>query len=72
MRKNLELKDYVAGIKAGDIAILSRAITLVESKRAEHQKLARELIQEIMPLTGKSHRIGISGSPGVGKSSVNL
>ncbi|MCO4755037.1 MAG: methylmalonyl Co-A mutase-associated GTPase MeaB [Bacteriovoracaceae bacterium] len=69
MRKNLELKDYVAGIKAGDIAILSRAITLVESKRAEHQKLARELIQEIMPLTGKSHRIGISGSPGVGKSS---
>lgn len=69
MRKKLTVKDYVEGIKSGDIAILSRAITLVESKNLEHQNLARELIQEIMPLTGKAKRIGISGSPGVGKSS---
>lgn len=69
MRKKLELSDYIEGIKKGDIAILSRAITLVESKNSEHQEMARKLVQEILPLTGKSMRIGVSGTPGVGKSS---
>lgn len=69
MRKKLELQDYVEGIKKGDIAVLSRAITLVESKKSEHQETARELIQEILPLTGKAVRLGVSGTPGVGKSS---
>lgn len=59
---------YVDGIKSKDTAILARAISLVESKNSEHQKLARELIVQILPLTGKAKRIGISGIPGVGKS----
>lgn len=69
MRKDLELNDYLKGIKSGDISVLARAITLVESKNKEHQRHARELIQEILPLTGNARRIGISGTPGVGKSS---
>lgn len=69
MRRKLELQDYIKGIKDGDISVLARAITLVESKNSEHQELARRLIQEILPLTGKAKRIGISGTPGVGKSS---
>ena len=67
-RKDLDLNDYIDGIKDGDIAILSRAISLVESKKTEHQKLAKELIKNIYPRTGKAKRIGISGTPGVGKS----
>lgn len=67
-RKDLDLNDYIDGIKDGDIAVLSRAISLVESKKTEHQKLAKELIKNIYPITGKAKRIGISGTPGVGKS----
>jgi LAO/AO transport system kinase len=47
---------------------LGRAITLVESRRADHQAEAREMLRAIMPLTGKAQRIGITGVPGVGKS----
>ena len=47
---------------------LARAITLVESRRADHQAKARELLSEAMPRTGKAQRIGITGVPGVGKS----
>lgn len=47
---------------------LGRAITLVESRRADHQAQARELLGEIMPKTGGAQRIGITGVPGVGKS----
>ena len=47
---------------------LARAITRVESKRADHQKEAHNLLTEVMPRTGKAHRIGITGVPGVGKS----
>lgn len=67
-RADLKLDDYVKGILEGDLAILSRAITLVESKRDDHQKLAKELIHKIINHTGKAKRIGISGTPGVGKS----
>ncbi|MFG1500215.1 methylmalonyl Co-A mutase-associated GTPase MeaB [Halobacteriovorax sp. XZX-3] len=55
-------------LKSGNIRSLSKFITLIESKKAEHQKEAQELLNEILPLTGKSIRIGISGTPGVGKS----
>jgi LAO/AO transport system kinase len=51
-----------------DRAGLARAITLVESKRPDHQKSARQLVQELLPSTGRAHRIGITGVPGVGKS----
>jgi LAO/AO transport system kinase len=56
------------GIRAGDRAILARAITLIESKRTDHRRAAGALIQEVLPATGKSLRVGITGSPGVGKS----
>lgn len=52
----------------GDIRSLSKAITLIESRRPEHRLEAQELLQKILPHTGKSKRIGISGVPGVGKS----
>ena len=58
------------GILAGDRAMLARAITLVESTRQDHQKMARTLLQQIMPHTGKAHRIGVTGVPGVGKSTT--
>lgn len=66
--KKESIQDYIKGIKAKDRAVLAKAISLVESKNSEHQKIARELITEILPLTGKAKRIGISGIPGVGKS----
>lgn len=55
-------------IRDGDRATLARAITLIESKRADHQKKARELVQELLPATGQAVRVGITGAPGVGKS----
>ncbi|AYF45860.1 LAO/AO transport system ATPase [Halobacteriovorax sp. BALOs_7] len=55
-------------LKTGNIRSLSKFITLIESKKPEHQKNAQKLLNEILPLTGKAIRIGISGTPGVGKS----
>lgn len=68
MRKELLLQDYIDGFKKKDRTILARAITLVESHNPSHQKLAQELLSSILPYTGHSKRIGISGTPGVGKS----
>lgn len=59
---------YVARLLAGDRVALARAITLVESSKAEHQKLAEQIVAECLPHSGKSFRIGITGAPGVGKS----
>ena len=58
----------IAGIRKGDRATLARAITLIESKRADHQKKAHQLVQELLPRTGNAIRVGITGAPGVGKS----
>src|SRR6478735_7426429 len=68
MRKVLTLQDYLDGFHKKDRTILSRAITLVESHNPDHQKLAQELLKSLLPKTGNSKRIGISGTPGVGKS----
>ncbi len=68
MRKVLELKDYLEGLQNKDRTILARAITLVESTNPDHQKLAQELLRALLPKTGTAKRIGISGTPGVGKS----
>ncbi|WP_243375220.1 methylmalonyl Co-A mutase-associated GTPase MeaB [Microvirga solisilvae] len=57
-------------VAAGDRAALARAITLMESRRADHREKARSLLQELMPRTGKAVRIGITGVPGVGKSTT--
>lgn len=64
----LSAEDYVNCILNNDITILARAITLVESNKAEHQDLAEQILKKILPYTGKSFRLGITGSPGVGKS----
>ena len=64
----LSINDYVSGLRTGNIAVLSKAITLIESTNAEHKKLAQQLIDEVLPFTGNSVRIGITGVPGVGKS----
>lgn len=55
-------------IRAGNLSALSRAITLAESKKDEHQIFAQKLIHELMPYTGKAKRIAITGVPGAGKS----
>lgn len=68
MSIKFNLQDYINGLRQGNIAVLSRAITLIESTKNEHQQLAAELIDSILPFTGKSVRIGITGVPGVGKS----
>ena len=63
-----QVEELFDGIRTGNRALLSKAITLIESTRADHQKLAAQLIQKCFPFTGNAMRIGISGSPGVGKS----
>ncbi len=60
--------EYVEGILRGDVTMLSRAVTLVESQVPEHQRLAQEVIEKCLPHAGKSRRIGITGVPGAGKS----
>jgi len=58
----------VKGVLDGSRAALARAITLVESHRPDHRAAAQELLQELLPRSGDAHRVGISGVPGVGKS----
>lgn len=67
-RSPLEVDDYARGILDGDRVMLARGITLVESRRPDHQAKARALIETVLPNTGRAHRVGISGVPGVGKS----
>ena len=67
-RRSLDVDDYVEGVLNGDRAILSRAITLVESNAAAHFEIAQQVIQKLLPYTGKSTRVGITGVPGAGKS----
>ena len=67
-RRELTTDDYVDGILNGDRVILSRAITLAESLNTDHQRMAQEVIERCLPHAGHSLRIGITGVPGVGKS----
>jgi len=66
--KEISVLDYIKKIKKGNISILSKAITLVESTNQSHQQKAQKIIKEILPFSGESIRIGITGVPGVGKS----
>jgi len=61
-------QDYIEGVLAGERRMLSKSITLVESSLASHMVLARKLIDSLLPHTGKAVRLGITGVPGVGKS----
>ncbi|MFF0964692.1 methylmalonyl Co-A mutase-associated GTPase MeaB [Streptomyces sp. NPDC003703] len=64
----IDLDTYVKGVLDGKRALVARAITLVESVRPQHRALAQELLTQLMPHSGRARRIGVSGVPGVGKS----
>jgi LAO/AO transport system kinase len=64
----LGVVEYAAGVRARDRTVLGRALTLVESNTPADQKLAQELLVQLLPDTGKAFRIGVSGVPGAGKS----
>src|SRR5262245_54814379 len=65
-----DIPGLARAIRAGERAVLARAITLIESKRADHRKTARALVQELLPASGNAVRVGITGMPGVGKSTT--
>src|SRR5689334_16913734 len=65
-----ELQELALRLRSGDRATLARAITLIESKRADHRAQARQLVQELLPATGKAVRLGMTGAPGAGKSTT--
>ena len=59
---------YIDGVLSGNRKILSKTITLIESARTDHQSLAKQIIDQLLPYTGNAFRLGITGVPGVGKS----
>jgi LAO/AO transport system kinase len=67
-RPRLSVDEYVAGVQSGDRAKLAQAITLIESRKPDHQEQAQELLLKLVPYAGSSVRVGISGVPGAGKS----
>jgi len=67
-RRRFSAREYLEGILRGDIAVLSQAVTLVESSLPEHKQLAQDVIALCLPYAGNSVRIGITGVPGAGKS----
>ena len=66
----IPVEDYVAGVASGDRTLLARAITLVESSNPGHGRIAQAVLQELLPKTGNAIRLGITGVPGVGKSTT--
>ena len=68
MAKVTDVGEYAKGVLAGNRGMLARAITLVESTRADHRASAQELLVELLPKSGNAIRVGITGVPGVGKS----
>ena len=64
------LEDLASAVRAGDRVALGRAITLVESTKPDDQVRAQKLLEALLPETGKATRIGISGPPGAGKSTL--
>ena len=67
-KSEFDLEVMLQGISDGNISVLGKIITMVESTKAEHQAFAQEVLEKCRPQTGKSIRIGITGVPGVGKS----
>lgn len=64
----MDHSELAAGVRAGDRTAIGRAITLIESSHPDDQGPGRELVQELLPDSGQAHRVGITGVPGVGKS----
>ena len=67
-KRILTVDEYVEGILRGDITILGQAVTLIESTLPEHYVIAQEIVEKVLPYSGNSFRIGITGVPGAGKS----
>ena len=68
LRNELSVREYCDGILQGNRTILSRAVTLIESNKQDHQLIAQEIIGQCLAYSGRSVRIGITGVPGAGKS----
>jgi LAO/AO transport system kinase len=66
----IKIQDIAAGVRAGNVRALAKAITLIESRNLDHSLAATTLLDELLPATGNSVRIGISGVPGAGKSTL--
>lgn len=69
-RRRLTVDEYVQGVLAGDRNVVAQTITLVESNAPAHGELAQEVLRRLLPSTGNSIRVGITGVPGVGKSTT--
>lgn len=69
-RRELTLDEYVSGLAAGDRTVLARAISLIESDAPAHAALARKLLDAALPHTGRALRVGVTGVPGAGKSTL--
>jgi LAO/AO transport system kinase len=67
-RRQFTIDDYFAGVRGGDVAVLARALTLIESTNPQGQVEAEELLTRLLPHAGAAVRVGITGAPGVGKS----
>ena len=68
MARPLTVDDHVRGVLDGDRSILARTITLLESTNPQHRRLAQEVLGELLDHSGGAHRVGVTGVPGVGKS----
>lgn len=69
-RRQLATNEYVQGVLTGDRAVLARAITLIESNASHHVDQAQEVLKQLLPHTGRAMRVGLTGVPGAGKSSL--
>ncbi|PSL50966.1 methylmalonyl-CoA mutase metallochaperone MeaB [Salsuginibacillus halophilus] len=69
-RRKKTAEEHAAGVLAGDRASLAQAITLIESRSAKHWDQAQQVVEEVLPYTGKARRLGFSGVPGAGKSTL--
>lgn len=69
-RRNLTAAEYTEGVLSGDRVRLARAITLIESNRAQDLDLAQDVLRELLPLAGRAIRVGVTGVPGAGKSTL--
>ncbi|SDI67603.1 methylmalonyl Co-A mutase-associated GTPase MeaB [Alteribacillus bidgolensis] len=69
-RRSLSVEEYVNGVLNRDRAVIARAITLVESNSPKHFETAQQVLKQLMPYTGKAVRVGITGVPGAGKSTL--
>jgi len=67
-RRELSLDEYAAGVQAGDVGVLARAVTLIESSLPRHQRMAEQLLTRLLPASGNAIRVGVTGAPGSGKS----